>query len=161
MERRAVLWRVWLPLGLLMVAVVAPLSRPMWIGWSCYRMHATGERVETEVVGKDPRVGLALRITAGPSRGEHCTADTSAEHLDAARIGDVLSVVLPEGRAGECVLLGTLERSAALLWALGAAILALLLLLVLIGLRVQRMFTERIALRSRIDVDPGGMRSPR
>jgi hypothetical protein len=91
----------------------------------------------------------------------HCTAETSEGHLAAAAAGDVLEVVLPEGRPGECVLVATLENSMALMTALAALLAVFVLVLVLLGLFLQRSFTRPGVPNTRFDLPPGAPACPR
>jgi len=161
MERRKLTFRIWLPIAVLMVGLMALVAGPMAVGWRCYELHAHGERAATRVVDKTAEVRLVLRITSGPRSGHHCNASTSPAHFAEAQPGDVLEVVLTEGQPDECVLVATLENSAALLWATAGAVAALLLVFVLIGLFLQRSFTEPGVPTTRFDLASGGMACPR
>jgi hypothetical protein len=160
MERRAKLAGIWAVLGILIAILLIALGPPLATAWRCYELNANGERADAEVVGKNAQVGLVLEITSGSQRGLVCTAKTSVTQLERAEPGDVLAVVLPDGKPGDCVLAATLENSAALLWALSGTGAAVLLLIVLIGLFVQRSFTAPGTLTSALDGDPKDMTCP-
>jgi hypothetical protein len=161
MTPRKLTLAIWLPIAALAAALLGGAAGPMATAWRCYALHATGERVQTEVVGKTPDVGLLLRVTGGSQAGMHCTAETSEGHLAAAAAGDVLEVVLPEGRPGECVLVATLENSMALMTALAALLAVFVLVLVLLGLFLQRSFTRPGVPNTRFDLPPGAPACPR
>ena len=160
MERRAKLVRIWAVPGVLMAILLVAVGSPLTTAWRCYELHANGEHADAEVVGKNAQVGLVLKITTGSQRGRACTASTSAAHLESAQPGDVLAVVLPDGKPGDCVLAATLENSAALLWFLSGTSAAVLLLIVLVALFVQRSYTATQTLTSALDVDPKDMTCP-
>lgn len=161
MEPRKLALAVWLPTTAVVAVLLTVVAGPMETAWRCYQLHARGERAQTEVVGKAPRIGLVLRVTSGSRAGTSCTADTSEGHLAAAVPGDVLEVVLPEGKPGECVLVATIENSAALLTAVAALLVVLVLVLVLLGLFVQRSFTRPGVPSTRFDLPPGAAACPR
>jgi hypothetical protein len=102
-----------------------------------------------------------LRIRDGARAGRHCTAKTSRSHLARLAPGDALEVVVPEGRPDECVLVATLENSAALLWAIGGGVALFLGMLVAAGLALQRSFTRRLPPTTRFDLASGGLACPR
>lgn len=168
MEPRKLALSVWLPVWLQIAAVVAVLlgvvAGPMETAWRCYQLHAHGERARSEVVGKDPAVGLVLRVTSGSRAGTSCTTGTSEGHFAAAVAGDVLEVVLLDGKPGECELVATLENSLALLTAVAALLSVLVLMLVLLGLFLQRSFTRPGVPNTRFDLADlaaGGPACPR
>jgi hypothetical protein len=160
MERRTRLLLIWAVPVLLAVILIGAVGRPLAYAWRCYQLNATGEHARANVVGKNEHVGLVLQIASGSQRDRICTAQTSEAHLESAESGDVLEVVLPVDKPGDCVLAATLENSAALLWALSAASLALLLGVVLVGLFVQRSFTATGTLTTHLDVDRKDMACP-
>ncbi len=133
-RRRSAL--VWLVLATVGVAIALPLARPLERAWRCYRLYADAPVVEGLVRAELDDGLLLLSLETGPQRGETCTARGRAE------AGDLLPVVhLPE-RPGECELEATVEASGALLWAISGALAAIALLLVWIGLVLQRSFRE-------------------
>jgi len=151
--------RVWAPLAALGLLGVGLLASPLATAWRCYELHARGERAATHVVGKDPAVGLVLEIDSGSLAGSHCTAHTSDAHLASVEQGERLEVVLPEARPGECVLVATLENSAALLWGISGSVVVLLLMLLLVGLLLVRSFERPGAPSTRFDLS--GVACPR
>ncbi|HKJ25478.1 MAG TPA: PF20097 family protein [Myxococcota bacterium] len=147
------LW-IWLPLATAAVLLLALVSGPIAYGWECYRLHAEGEHAEARVVASDHAEALVLTIASGPRAGEHCTAATSEAHRAELVSGDVLAVVLPDARPGECVLVATLENSMLFLWGLCGMVAAVLLMMVLVGLFLDRSFGRSGAPSARFDVGP-------
>jgi hypothetical protein len=145
------LW-IWLPLATAALLLLVLVAGPIAHGWECYRTYAEGEHVEARVVGTDFERTLVLSIASGARAGEHCTARTSEEHRASLTPGDALDVVLPDARPGECVLVATLENSIALLWGLSALVVVALLMLVLLGLFLDRSFGRAGAPNARFDL---------
>ncbi len=141
--------------------VLAVAARPLLVGWRCYQLHATGEHTDAAVVQKDESLGLVLQIASGTQQGQTCTVRASEVQYEEIQPGQVLAVVVRSDRPGECVLVATLENSAALLWAVTGAVAVVFLLLVLLALFFQRTFTAAPSLTSHLDVDPNGVRCPR
>lgn len=131
---------IWLPLAAMAVLMLVLVAKPIAVGWECYRLHARGEHAEAHVVASDYAKALVLTIASGPRAGEHCTAETSESHRANLEPGDVLEVVLPEARPGECVLEATLRNSILFLWALSGLVVVVLLLMLLVGLFLDRSF---------------------
>jgi hypothetical protein len=69
--------RIWIVVVALALGGVGLVAGPLAYGWQCYRLHATGERVASEVVAVEPGAPLVLRIRDGARAGHHCTAKTS------------------------------------------------------------------------------------
>jgi hypothetical protein len=153
--------RIWIVVVALALGGVGLVAGPLAYGWQCYRLHATGERVASEVVAVEPGAPLVLRIRDGARAGHHCTAKTSESHLARLAPGDPLEVVVPDGRPDECVLVATLENSAALLWGIGGGVAMLVLMLVAAGVALQRSFTRRLPPTTRLDLPSGGLGCPR
>jgi hypothetical protein len=103
---------------------------------------------------------LLLQIGSGSRAGNACTASTSQGHHEALRIGELLAVVYRTERPGECVLLATLENSAALLWSLTGAIGVVILLILWAGVAAQRSFTAPAFLTSYLDADAKDVTCP-
>jgi hypothetical protein len=131
---------IWLPLAAAAALLLALVAKPIAVGWECYRLHARGEHAEARVVTSDHAKALVLTIASGPRAGEHCTAETSEAHRADLEPGDVLDVVLPRARPGECVLEATLRNSILFLWALSGLVVVALLLMLLVGLFLDRSF---------------------
>lgn len=155
MEKRAAVIRIWLLLGLLAAVLVAPLAGPMRRAWTCYARHDAGERATAEVVSTYAG-GLVLRLTSGPHRDAACTAKASET---AGEPGETLRVVYLADRS-ECVSVATLERSGAVLWALTSGLGCVLLLIVAVGLALQRAFRAPGAPQRPMQVDPGAVTCP-
>ena len=95
-----------------------------------------------------------LRIVSGSAEGRGCTVRPS-EAPPGLAAGDVLAVVVPRGRPGECVLVSTLEASSAFLWAFTSMIVAILLAAFLMALVVHRRQREAVpGAEIRCDVGP-------
>jgi hypothetical protein len=155
MERRVSLVRLWLLLGLLAAVLVAPLAGPLRRAWSCYARWDAAERASAEVVSLFEG-GLVLRLTSGPNRDQSCTAKASET---SGAPGESLRVVYLADR-GQCVALSTVERSGAVLWALTSGLGCVLLLILAVGLGLQRAFVRPGAPQRRMQVDSGSVGCP-
>ena len=160
MERRSKLVTLWALLGLLAAVIVGSVARPMMAGWRCYQLNASGEHASAQVVEKLADSTLLLQIGAGSRAGNACTASTSEGHYEALQIGEPLAVVYRTERPGECVLVATLENSAALLWSLTGAIAVVVLLILWAGVAAQRSFTAPMFLTSYLDADAKDVTCP-
>lgn len=140
---------VWTVLGSVVALSALLLWRPMAVAWRCYHLHENGSRAETELVHKLDGL-LVLRFTSGPLRDQACTAKTSAAHYESAQMGDPLEVVYFDDRPGECVLVATVENSGLVLWSISGVLFFGLLLVVSLGLWLQRTFTRPQAPRRRM-----------
>jgi len=155
MGRNARVLRMWLLLGLVAAVVVSPLARPLAGAWRCYSQWESDPRAMAEVVERDPPI-LILKLTSGPETGTRCFAKTS-ETL--AEPGETLQVAYRPSTQ-TCVARATVERSAALLWALSSGLGCVLLLIALVGLGLQRAFTRPAAPQRRMEVDRDALACP-
>ena len=160
MSARSRVALIWAVLGTGIAAVAIALWSPMHVAWSCYWLHANGERGEAELVKKLEGETLVLRITSGSRRGDACTANTSPSHFESAQPGEVFEVVYLEDRPGDCELAATVESSGLLLWSMSGVLFFGLLLVVGLGLFVQRSFTVPRGPRRRMQVEPGSVLCP-
>ncbi len=151
---------IWALVALASLATLAALAGPFHVAWRCVARHASGERVEATLVGKEEAIGLALQIASGSRAGESCTVRVPVAEFEAAALGDRFAVVLP-AHAPECLLEADLEAAEGMLQALAAATAALLLVYVLAGISISRAFAQAPELTTRLDVDPEGVRCPR
>ena len=160
MTRRSKLVTLWLVLGVLVAAIALPIARPMRVAWRCYWLHENGVREQAEVLHKLENTVFALLITEGPHAGEACTADTSFAIFDATEVGDVLEVVRPDWKLGECELSSTIAASAQLLWVISGGLGFALLGILAIGVFLTRSFTRPQYPTRRIEVDPSDVCCP-
>jgi hypothetical protein len=158
-RRRKVCW-VWLGVSLVILAIAVPLWRPMQRAWTCYQMHASGEREQAEILHKLDHDTLALRITRGSHAGEGCTAGTSGSLYQAAELGDVREVVYVDWKPGTCELASTLEASGHLLWLLTSLLAVLALGLLWLGIFLTRTFTQPGVPARRMQADAREVRCP-
>jgi hypothetical protein len=155
MQRPVPSLRIWLPLGLLAAVLVVPLARPLRSAWACYARADAGARAHAEVVSAF-EADLVLRLTSGPHEHAACTAKRSETPGEP---GDSLHVVYLAER-GECIAVATVERSGAVLWALTSGLGCILLLLVAIGLALQRAFVRPALPPRRLDAEPDTIMCP-
>jgi hypothetical protein len=141
MERRTRLVLVWASFGLFIGIIVLVVGPPLAVAWRCYQTASEGERAEAELLDVRPGIGLVLQVVSGSAAGRSCTVRPS-EAPPGLATGDVLAIVVPPGRPGECVLVSTIEASSAFLWAFTSAIVAIVLLALLFALVVHRRQTE-------------------
>lgn len=142
---------IWIVLGAGIAVIAVALWSPMRVAWSCYWRHANGARAETELVEKLGSETLMLRFTTGPRLDRACTAKTSHAHFESVQPGTPLAVVYFEDRPGDCVLVATVENSGLVLWSISGVLFFGLLLVLGVGLGLQRSLT-RSAMRSRPSV---------
>lgn len=153
----ATLWGV---LALLAATLLYAVYEPLWVAWRCYQLHESGEHVAAEVVGKDPKLGLVLRVAEGSQAGQSCTADSSAAAYESAEPGDRLAVVVRPKVPGECTLESTLSASRVVLGSVSAGVGFALLLLVSLGAWIHRSLVARPKLTSYLDVEPKDVTCP-
>jgi len=161
MSRTKTVAGIWLVTATLAGLMIAVLAGPMMGAWRCHDVHATGEQAEAEVVGLEPEIGVAVRLTGGSRAGEACLLKASEVRMEAFSIGDRVQVVLPAARPGDCTLLATVEASGSLLTGLSAVSVALLLGLALAALVLQRLVTKPPTLTTHMDLAGGGPACPR
>jgi hypothetical protein len=160
MSNRGRVVRLWVILAALSTVMAVSMWTPLRLAWSCYWLHANGERAEAELIERLENHTLLLRFATGSQIGQACTAGTSKAIYDAAQSGQSFEVVYFEERPGDCVLSSTVEKSGLLLWSLTVAIGSVLLLIVGIGFWLQRSYTTPRAPQRRMDADPGAVRCP-
>jgi hypothetical protein len=136
-DRRAVLV-VWSLVGLLCAVLVVGTARPLAVAWRCWLDWRSGEHAPARLVEKLEAPSLVLQIEEGSRAGQACTADTSPAHHAALELGERIDVVYRRDRPGDCELEATLANSVDVMTALTAVVVAIALLFVLGGLRLQR-----------------------
>jgi len=156
MLRRTSPLRIWIPLGLLAAVLVVPLAGPLRKAWACYARASAGERTVAQVVSAYSG-GLVLSVTQGAHQHSACTARSSETPGEP---GESLNVFyLPE--RGECIAAATVERSGAVLWALTSGLGCVLLVLLVLGLVLQRALLRPATPQRRMDVEADTVRCPR
>jgi hypothetical protein len=158
-ERRPIV-RIWVVIGVLVSAIAVPLWGPLSLAWRCYWLHENGQRAQAELVHKLQGDTLVLRRADGSQAGNSCTARTSSAIHAAAEPGQTFEVVYFGERPGDCVLASTMGASRIVLFAIIGGLAGLLLLLVGVGVWLQKSFSRPAAPRRRMRVVPDSVRCP-
>ena len=130
----------------ILLAIASPFLRAL----RCYTDWASGEVAEGEVVKADPEVGLVLRF----DDGQACSVNLGPTALEDFELGEGVMAVRRGDRPGECELLSTIEASRAFLTAFAALVVALLLLVLLTAIGLNRVLNQVPELTTRFDAGP-------
>ncbi len=133
------------------LAILVAIAPPFLRAWHCYTDWAGGEFVDGTVVRAEPETGLVVQLVDG----EACTVAVGPSHLDDFERGESVPVVRRADRPGSCELASTIEASEAFLIAFAAVVVALLLVIALIAIGVERQLTQAPELTTRFDGGEG------
>jgi hypothetical protein len=159
-ETRAGIW-IWSFVLLAIGGICFTIGGPFLNAWRCYERAAGGEPAEATVISAETEVGVVLQLTSGSQVGSACTVKVSKTYAAELQAGDTLAVFSYADRPGDCELADTIEASGALLWVIGSVVAIILLFLVLLGITVQRKFSQTPVLTTRFDSPGSGMNCPR
>jgi hypothetical protein len=144
--------RIWVLLGVLAALILVALWGPLEVAWRAYLLQERGERAEAELVERLEGQRLALRLATGPHAGQACTASSPVSLYERIEPGESLPVVYLAESPDSCVLASTLETTGLLLWVLLAGVACFLLMILGVGVWLQRSYTRPGLPRNRMQV---------
>jgi hypothetical protein len=159
-KRRAAIM-IWSLMLFAIAGICVAVAGPFYNAWQCYERAAAGEQAQAAVISTDTEVGVVLQLTSGSQAGNSCTVEVSESYAAELQAGDTLAVYSYADRPGDCELADTIEASKALLSFIASVVAIALLLLVLLGIIIQRNINKTPALTSRFDSAGRGMKCPR